>query len=69
LGIHGGINNKFTKMYNKIPHDIKPSQPIAKVNCARNLEDDISMMLRERRFATITIMKYDSIDIDGKLTS
>jgi hypothetical protein len=63
------FNNRFNKLYNKIPHDIKPSQETTKVTYAGAFEADFSMMLRERRYTTLIIMQDDAIYIEGNMNS
>jgi hypothetical protein len=40
---------RFNKLYNKIPVEVKPSQPAAKVTFAGAFEPDFALLLRERR--------------------
>jgi hypothetical protein len=40
---------RFNKLYNKIPGQVKPSQPVAKVTFAGDFETDFKLLLRERR--------------------
>ena len=47
---------RFNKMYNKILAEVKPSQPTAKVTFAGDFEPDFSLLLRERRGATLNRM-------------
>jgi hypothetical protein len=44
----------FNKLYNKIPFEVKPSQPAAKVTFAGAFKPDFALLLRERRGATLT---------------
>jgi hypothetical protein len=44
---------RFNKLYNKIPAEVKPSQPAAKVTFAGAFELDFALLLRERRGATL----------------
>jgi hypothetical protein len=45
---------RFNKLYNKILAKVKPSQPPAKVTFAGAFEPDFSLLLREKRGATLT---------------
>jgi hypothetical protein len=47
---------RFNKLYNKIPAEVKPSQPAAKVTFVEAFEPDFSLLLRERRGATLNQM-------------
>jgi hypothetical protein len=61
------FNRRFNKLYNKIPIDIKPSQPTTKVTYVGAFEANFSMVLRERRSPTLLIMQDDAIDIEGNM--
>jgi hypothetical protein len=58
---------RFNKLYNKIPVEVKPSQPAAKVTFAGAFKLDFSLLLRERRGATLTRMKDNSIEIESNM--
>jgi hypothetical protein len=47
---------RFNKLYNKIPAEVKPSQPAAKVTFAGDFELDFALLLREIRGATLNRM-------------
>jgi hypothetical protein len=51
----------FTKTYNKIPIDVKPSQPAAKVTFVGAFVPKFSLLLRERRSRKLSLMKEDAI--------
>jgi hypothetical protein len=55
---------RFNKLYNKIPVEVKPSQLAAKVTFVGAFEPDFTLLLRERRGATLTRMQYDAIEIE-----
>jgi hypothetical protein len=61
------FNRRFNKLYNKIPADIKPSQPTTKVTYVGAFDVDFSMTLRERRSPTLLVMQEDAIDIEGNM--
>jgi hypothetical protein len=58
---------RFNKLYNKIPMEVKPSQPAAKVTFARAFEPYFALLLRERRGATLTQMQYDVVEIESNM--
>jgi hypothetical protein len=58
---------RFNKLYNKIPAEVKPSQPAAKVTFARAFELDFALLLRERRGATLTRMQDDAVEIESNM--
>jgi hypothetical protein len=57
----------FNKLYNKILVEVKPSQPAAKVAFAGNFEPNFSLLLRERRWADLTQMQYDAVEIESNM--
>jgi hypothetical protein len=61
------FTQRLNKLYNKIPTEVKPSQLAAKVTFARPFEPDFSLLLRERRYATLEGMQDDSIEIESNM--
>jgi hypothetical protein len=59
--------NIFNKIYHKIPVEVKPSQPTAKVTFARSFDCDFTLLLRERRSITLAGMQYDAIEIESNM--
>jgi hypothetical protein len=58
---------RFNKLYNKIPVKVKPSQPVAKVTFVGAFEPNFTLMLRERRGATLTRMQDDAVEIESNI--
>jgi hypothetical protein len=58
---------RFNKLYNKIPIEVKPSQPAAKVTFAGAFEPDFALLLRERRAAELTRMQDDAVEIKSNM--
>jgi hypothetical protein len=58
---------RFNKLYNKIPVEVKPSQPAAKVTFAGAFEPDFALLLRERRGADLTRMQDDAMEIESNM--
>jgi hypothetical protein len=58
---------RFNKLYNKIPVEVKPSQPVAKVTFAGAFKLDFALLLQERRGATLNQMQYDVVEIDSNM--
>jgi hypothetical protein len=61
------FTQRFNKLYHKIPAEVKPSQPAAKVTFAGAFEPDFALLLRERRSATLTGMQDDAIEIESNM--
>jgi hypothetical protein len=55
---------RFNTLYNKIPAEVKPSQPTAKVTSAGAFEPDFALILWERRGATLNQMQDDTVEIE-----
>jgi hypothetical protein len=58
---------RFNKLYNKIPIEVKPSQPTTKVTFAGAFEPDFSLLLRERRGVDLTRMQDDNVEIESNM--
>ena len=58
---------RFNKLYNKIPIEVKPSQPAAKVTFTGSFEPDFALLLRERRRADLTQMQDDAVEIESNM--
>jgi hypothetical protein len=58
---------RFNKLYNKIPAEVKPSQPTAKVTFAGAFESDFALLLQEIRGATLNRMQDDVVEIESNM--
>ena len=45
---------RFNKLYNKIPVEVKPSQPVAKVTFVGDFEPNFTLLFIERRVVELT---------------
>jgi hypothetical protein len=61
------FTQRFNKLYHKIPTEVKPSQPAAKVTFAGAFEPDFALLLRERRSVDLTRMQDDAIEIESNM--
>jgi hypothetical protein len=61
------FTQRFNKLYNKIPTEVKPSQPAMKVTFTRSFEIDFSLLLRERRSIDLTKMQDDALEIESNM--
>jgi hypothetical protein len=61
------FTQRFNKLYNKIPAEVKPSQPAAKVTFVGAFEPDFSLLLRERRVVDLTRMQDDVVEIESNM--
>jgi hypothetical protein len=61
------FTQRFNKLYNKIPTEVKPSQPAAKVTFAGAFDPDFALLLRERRSVDLTKMQDDALEIESNM--
>jgi hypothetical protein len=61
------FTQRFNKLYNKIPAEVKPSQPAAKVTFAGAFDPDFALLLRERRSVDLTKMQDDALEIESNM--
>jgi hypothetical protein len=61
------FTQRFNKLYNKIPAEVKPSQPVAKVTYASAFDPDFSLLLRERRSLDLSKMQDDAVEIESNM--
>jgi hypothetical protein len=57
----------FNKLYNKIPAEVKSSQPSAKVTYAGAFDPDFALLLRERRSLDLPKMQDDAVEIESNM--
>jgi hypothetical protein len=58
---------RFNKLYNKIPAEVKPSQPVAKVTFTETFEPDFALLLQEIRGANLNRMQDDAVEIESNM--
>jgi hypothetical protein len=61
------FTQRFNKLYNKIPTEVKPSQPAAKVTFVGAFDPDFALLLRERRSVDLTKMQDDALEIESNM--
>jgi hypothetical protein len=61
------FTQRFNKLYQKIPAEVKPSQPAKKVTFAGAFEPDFALLLREIRSDTLTCMQDYAIEIESNM--
>jgi hypothetical protein len=49
------FTKRFNRMYSKIPVEIKPTNISAQITYANSFESEFCFLLRERRFATLSL--------------
>jgi hypothetical protein len=58
---------KFMKIYNAIPDEVKPPPKAAQLRYVDSFESDFTLLLRERRSATLDDMMTDAIEVEVNL--
>jgi hypothetical protein len=54
-------------MYGKIPEDIKPSKTLAKITFSNAFDAEFSLLLRERRASTLSLMQDVAIEVESNI--
>ena len=57
----------FNKIYNSLPVQCKPPEGMAKLHYAEGVNDDFSLLLRERRSTTLADIMNDAIEVEVNL--
>jgi hypothetical protein len=57
----------FNKLYNRIPTEVKPSQPTVKIAFVVSFDPYFSLLLRERRSTTLIGMQDDVLEIESNM--
>jgi hypothetical protein len=58
---------RFNKLYNKIPAEVKPSQPATKVTFAGAFDPDFALLLREIWSVDLPKMQDDAVEIESNM--
>jgi hypothetical protein len=58
------FTKRFNKMYTKIPDEIKPTETSAKITFVNAFDVEFSLLLRERRSATLSLMQEAVIEVE-----
>jgi hypothetical protein len=61
------FTQRFNKLYNKIPIEVKPSELPTKVNFAGAFDPEFSLLWRERRSTDLTKMQDDALEIESNM--
>jgi hypothetical protein len=61
------FTKRFNKMYGKIPEEIKPSETSAKITFANAFDAEFSLLLRERRSTTLSLMQDAAIEVESNI--
>jgi hypothetical protein len=61
------FTKRFNQMYGKIPDEIKPSETSAKITFANAFDAEFSLLLRERRAATLSLMQDVAIEVESNI--
>jgi predicted component of viral defense system (DUF524 family) len=61
------FTKRFNKMYNKIPAEIKPTETSAKITFSNAFDVEFSLLLRERRSATLSLMQEVDVEVEENI--
>jgi len=61
------FSQRFNKMYQKIPADIKPIERLAKITYANSFDVDFCLLLRERRSTTLDNMQDTTLEVESNI--
>jgi hypothetical protein len=59
------FSKRFSKMYNKIPVELKPIDASSKITYASAFDPDFCLMLRERRAISLAHMKDSALEVES----
>ena len=61
------FSNRFMRVYNSIPNDIRPSPAGAKVHYVDAFDNDFTLLLRERKSTTLPAMFTDALEVEANM--
>jgi hypothetical protein len=61
------FTKRFNQMYGKIPEEIKPSETSAKITFANAFDAKFSLLLREGRITTLSLMQDAAIEVESNI--
>jgi hypothetical protein len=61
------FTKRFNLMYGKIPEEIKPPETSAKITFANAFDAEFSLLLRERRATTLSLMQDATIEVESNI--
>jgi hypothetical protein len=61
------FTKRFNLMYGKIPEEIKPSEASTKITFANAFDVEFSLLLRERRATTLSLMQDAAIEVESNI--
>ena len=61
------FTKRFNKIYSEIPDEIKPTETSTKINFSNAFDAEFSLLLRERRSTTLSLMQEASIEVESNI--
>jgi superfamily I DNA and RNA helicase len=61
------FTKRFNKMYSKILDEIKPSETSAKITFVNAFDVEFSLLLRERRYVTLSLIQEVAIEVESNI--
>ena len=56
-------------MFNKILVEIKPTDTLAKITYANAFDSEFCLLLRERRFASLSVMQDAALEVESNIVA
>ena len=63
------FTKRFNNMYSKIPTEIKPTDTSARITYANSFEFDFYLLLRERRYASLSLMQDAALEVESNIVA
>ena len=63
------FSTRFMRTYDAIPVDLKPPLGVSMLHYVNDFSSEFTLLLRERRFVSLTNMMDDAIEVEVNLTA
>ena len=63
------FTKRFNNMYSKIPTKIKPTDTSARITYANSFDSDFFLLLKERRYASLSLMQDASLEVESNIVA
>jgi hypothetical protein len=61
------FTKRFNIVYTKIPAEVKPTETSTEINYANSFDSEFCFLLRERRSATLSLMKDVALEVESNI--
>ena len=63
------FSTRFTRIYDSIPAHVKPPLGAAKLHYVDAFSSEFTLLLRERRYVSLTYMMDDAIEVEVNMSA